>query len=666
MPLPDAARIGELWRASDEALSEERRNYWLNVAFYLGQQWIWWDQNRHYVQLQADRTSETDRARTTINRIRPATDSLLGRMASRNLAFEAQVSGVDDVSIRGGRLAEFICDHERIERDWEVARIETLFNALMGGTAGVAVDWDPNAGDVVAVDPDDGSPLHLGHSQASALSIAEFTIESNSRKTTDARWWVRQSLLTPGQAQERYNLPKEPDSDATGAMSPLGRRLLTLQGGSGKGRLVSVLTYYERPNGKEKGGVVTVVGDNIVDQKDEWPFPFPYLNVQVFRCAPLPLKWTGDTFVTSARPIQVAYNQVRSAILEHARLTSNARLMIPIGGLEDDAEDLTTDVGEIVRYVPGVGEGIKYLDPPAVQRWLSDAASTLAAELDDIMHTHATSRGEISGDRNSGLALAQVSEHDDSPLGVMSRDQAQGWGRVASMVLKLYEQNAIEQRQSTVTTDRGVPVAREWTGGDLHGQTDVTVPLDQVTPRSKVATQAMITALAQAFPTVFATTSLSKLTHLLELPSAFLLSSAADSNVTRAEWENEMMAQGKPIVPREWDDHATHIREHNEFRNTPAYELLDQRYQDIFAMHQQAHQLMSSQEIATQASLEQVSPGLSAVPQAHAPMGSSTNPFDALPPAPVAGGGAMPPAGGGGQPASPQEGTSSAPAPATA
>jgi hypothetical protein len=95
-----------------------------------------------------------------------------------------------------------------------------------------------------------------------------------------------------------------------------------------------------------------------------------------------------------------------------------------------------------------------------VQRWLSDAASTLAAELDDIMHTHATSRGEISGDRNSGLASAQVSEQDDSPLGVMSRDQAQGWGRVASMVLKLYEQNAIEQRQSTVTTDRGVPVAR--------------------------------------------------------------------------------------------------------------------------------------------------------------------------------------------------------------
>jgi hypothetical protein len=190
MPLPDAQKVADLWRESDRALSEERRNYWLNTAFYLGQQWVWWDTQRGIVQLQADRASDTDRARTTINRIRPSIDSLMGRLASRNLGFEAQVSGVDDVTIRGGRLAEFICEHERVERDWEVARVETIFNCLMGGTAGIFAEWDTQAGDIVATDPDNGTPLHLvtyyerpsGNEPGGVLTIIEDKIVAQAEQ----------------------------------------------------------------------------------------------------------------------------------------------------------------------------------------------------------------------------------------------------------------------------------------------------------------------------------------------------------------------------------------------------------------------------------------------------------------------------------------------------
>lgn len=662
MPLPDAQKVADLWRESDRALSEERRNYWLNTAFYLGQQWVWWDTQRGIVQLQADRASDTDRARTTINRIRPSIDSLMGRLASRNLAFEAQVSGVDDVTIRGGRLAEFICEHERVERDWEVARVESVFNCLMGGTAGIFAEWDTQAGDIVATDPDNGTPLHLGHSTVTPVSIAEFTLESDSRKMTDARWAIRQTLMTPGQAKERYNLHKEPETSGTAALSPLQRRLMALQGNTAaSAKLVTALTYYERPSGNEPGGVLTIIEDKIVAQAEQWPYPFPYLPVRIFRCAPLPLKWTGDTFVTTGRPIQVAYNNVRSTILEHARLTANARLLIPHGAM-DDEDDLTTEVGELVRYYADAGKP-EYLSPPILQRWLSQEADRLSAELDDVLHTHGTSRGEMTGDRNSGLALSLVSERDDSPLGVMSRDQAQGWGQVASMVLKLYEANAIERRTSTVTSNRGTPVAQEWSGHDLHGQTSVTVPLDQTSPRSRVATQAMITNLAQAFPQVFQSMDLAHLSRILDLPRADLAATSADSNVTRAEWENEMMAQGKPTVPEEWHDHTTHIKEHNEFRNTPAYELLPEPVKAIFEMHQQAHEMMSHQEIAGQAALEQQGFGLSNMPQAAAPVGSATNPADALPPPmppPASGPVALPP--GAGAPAPTQEG-SSAPVP---
>lgn len=621
---PDAKKVVELWEKADRSLIEDRRHYWLNMAFYLGQQWVQWDRTKNTMQVMPDNTRKL---RATIDRVGPAVDNLLGRLLKRDLAFEGQQAGTDDVAMRGSKLAEFICEACRRDLDWESARTEAMLGVLLGGTAGVCVEWDPTAGETVAVDPADGtSKLQLGQAKVSPLSIAEYSLEPYSRRAGDARYWVKATTLTPEQAQDVYKLDKTPQPDGKAASTPLQSKLLAQrQGVDGASQMCTVFTYYERPTNRSDGWVVVVIGNETVVEPVSWPFPFPHLNLYSFRQRQLGLGWTGATFVSAARSPQAHYNMVRSVGLDHANKTQNARLLVPFGAV-DDADEFSNEVGEVTEYHSEVGGKIEWMSPPEYQRQIAEEANKLASELDDILHTHATSQGELSGDRNSGLALSLVAEKDDSPLGIMARDQANGWGQIGTMVLKLYEANTIEERTTRVRTDANVTVERVWKGADLHGQTTVTVPIDATMPHSRVATQAMLTGLAQSFPQMFAAAAPRQLATLLDVPNFDMLPAVLDPDSNLAQWENEMMSQGSAMVPQPWNNHAKHIAEHNAERNSPAYEAWDENEQSIMNMHITAHEKMAAEEVATQGQLEQAAPGLSQLPQGDQPPGSAVPP----------------------------------------
>jgi hypothetical protein len=647
--MPSPSQVADLWDSCDKALMEERRNYWLNLSFYCGQQWVRWEADTRRVRLLSE---EETKNCTTINKLGPATENLLGRLLKRDLAFETKLTNGDDVARRGGKLTEFILEEDRRERDWEEARLEEVMAVLMGGTSAVSVEWDPDAGPVVTQAPEDSSDLNLGMAKLTGLTIAEFSLEPHVRRQLDATWWIRCLLLPVEQAQDRWNLSKPPPADGTAATSPMQGRLLGSQSGTGSdAELCRVLTMFKRPTRRSQGYSLTVIGNETVAESRTWPFPFPELNLYTFhQLKPESGKWTGRTFVSQVRGPQFHYNMVRSVSLTHSDKVSNARLMVPEGAVDDPDEAFTDEAGDVVTYHPVENGEIKYLDPPAYQRQLAQEAERIESEIADILHTHATSQGEIVGDRNSGLALSLVAEKDDSPLGVMARDQALGWGRIASMVAKLYEANAIEQRTTRVTTPNGVVMKRDWTGADLHGQTAVTVPLEATMPHSRVAHQAMITNIAGTLPNAFANIDPVTLFKLLDLPNADMVPGILDPDRKRAAWENEMMAEGRPCVPEPWHNHAKHIADHNGQRNDPDYESWTEEAQHIMEMHIAGHEKMGAEEVATQANLERGAPGLSQVPQGDNPPGSAVPPPLSLiqggqggaPPAPITPPGATP------------------------
>lgn len=608
---PLAAKIVDMWQDADRYLVKERRDYWMNASYYVSHQWIWWDSSRNTVQELSYANEAEKGSRITVDKYGPRTRSLLARLTRAELMWEVQPGGMDDSSMRRQRLQEQLLIGEQRHNNWEDVREMCLLQTLFGGSAAICVDWDPDKGEDYLLDAISQISVPLGGIRLTPVGINEFTLEPGSLNAADARWWIRCTSLPPEQVQERYNLEETPKADSEAMLSARHRSLLRNRPGGDPPKTTLVYIYYERPTNRGPGCVVHVVNGEVVLQEDEWPFPFKHLNIAVFRQNKIPNSWVGHTLLTPARDVQYAYNRARSTILEHMRKAANARMMVPSGSV-DDADSLTIDPADVLEYNSEIGEP-HWQTAPEVPRWISNEAQFLEAELDDIFHTHQTSRGEAPGDRNSGLALALLAEKDDTPLGPMAKDQSLGWGKIAEMTLSLYRMNAEStgiNRKVMLLTEQGVPHEIQWSAKDIDEKPTVIVPLDATMPRSKLATQSMITQLAQQFPLVFQNVSAKSLTRMLDLPDPKQFLSQMDPDVAKAEWENGLLMQGVPVIPEDFDVHDAHVNIHNTQRKSPAYELADPQVKQMLDMHVMAHmQYLTNETAAMMAQADQAAMG---------------------------------------------------------
>jgi hypothetical protein len=174
----------------------------------------------------------------------------------------------------------------------------------------------------------------------------------------------------------------------------------------------------------------------------------------------------------------------------------------------------------------------------------------------------------------------------------MSGAQAEMWGRVASMVLKIYEAEVDEERTAVVHVPGSPPDTMGWTGKDLAGQTEATVPLDLVLPRSRAA----MAALAEKALQMGMITTIEEFSRVAELPGERDMIDAIRPDVGRARRENHHMALNHPRLPEDWDDHAIHIKEHNVFRMGARYDALGADEKELFALHVQAHEVLAAEE----------------------------------------------------------------------
>lgn len=612
---PLAELVKERWEAGGEVLAAARKDYWINLAFYLRDQWVWWDRKRNIVQSlpQAYSPLGPGRVRLTVNRLGPNILNLLGRLLKSELSFEVTPSDSADNIVSGARTGEKVIESAHMDQGWESIRFDELFASFLGGTSAVCIEWDGTAGTQIEYDQATDQVTGTGDVRLRSLNVNEFCLEPNVRTWRDARWWIMGLALPVTSVKEQYDLPWTPLPDAN-ISGNLKDKLLEGSGRAYGKNLCHVLCYYERPNKGSKGRYVVVVNDTVV-AKEAWPFPFDELNVHPFRQRRIDGKWYGTTLMNDAVPIQVAYNQARSVLAEHMKLAGNARLTATMGSIEE--EDVTDNVGGILFYSPDVGgAGPQYLSPPSLPAWLREEADTLKSELDDICHVHDISRGQ-GFDRASGQALALLSEKDDSPLGSMAFEQREGWSRIGTLALQLYGAKSQESRKSVLRAAPGISETVTWSGKMLQGQYNVSVPLDAVQPKTQAARLAFAKDLWDrkivSDPRMYA--------RMVGLPPDEF-EQLLDSDAAKANRENLRIAMGVVEFPDSFDNHAVHIAEHNRWRKSDAYKYAEMDVRKLADDHITYHERKAEDEFAAQAAKAQVNPELAALPQAGAPAGS--------------------------------------------
>lgn len=616
------------------------RTYWVNRSYLVGQQWIWYNEQRQRI----DQMPKSERVRATINTLWGYSRILISKLVQRDLDWDVAPNEPDDASMRGAQLAEAVLRLTSKQRNWEQLREHAAWQTLLGGTAGISLDWDTTAGQPLAMggeplglDADTGRNVGTGEIVETIMSIAEMCTEPGSRDIEKSRWWIRSLALAPEDVKAMYDLPITPEADAVAYLSPYSSRIATVEKGDMPLPLTLVLSYYERPNPtRPEGCVAVVVNNKIVAGPDPWPFPFTdRLNLVVFRETKQADRWWADTIFTAAVPVQTAYNASWSSIIEHMKLAGNARMMVP-ESLMDDYDSINDSPDSVVPFDNDEGKP-EYLSPPAMPSWWVQQPEMLDAVMQSILGVGDVSKGVAPPNIESGVGLSILGEQDQTPLGLATKDMAEGWSRFATLVLRIYEAKVKESRK--VKMGRGpqnaAPSVSNWTGKAFAGQVEAHVPIEAIVPRSRAAMQALATALWDRHiindPKQYA--------KIADLPTRDDFTAALDPDTDKAQRENHDMAMGIHVLPASFDNHGLHIPAHNDFRKSERYERMDPDDAMIVDNHVKAHEVMAAEGVAQQSMRMNVNPNLAAAPNANGtpPLAHPLPPPAAIPSAPTAG-----------------------------
>ena len=627
--------VVERIEAAFEATAVARRSYIVNRAFLSGRQHVTWDSRLGDV---TDIPAEDDRLRVTANRIWPASRVLMAALSRRPLQFQVMPDKADDASARASRLAEGILRTRVSDRGWERLRLDLLWGAWLGGTAGLAIDWDP-ASDRPLGMTETGRKYGTGDCVETAMTILDFAVEPGAIDAERAKWWARRESLPPKAVQARYSLKDEPSADSRSGRVPTTTDT-TRQ--SPDPKLTTVTTYYERPCADSHGKVCVVVGDEVVE-KGAWPFTFSdRLNLVVARETNVPGQWFGETVVTAAVPLQAAYNSAWSAVVDHTRKAGNARLLIP-QSVVDMIDELTDDAGQSLAYPDGA-EHPTWLSPPQLPSYVIETPKQIAAELDDLLGVHDVSRGDAPGRVDSALGLTILMESDNSPLGSAAAEVARAFGGLASRLLATYSAKVRDTRSQRAYSKPGQPAEQvRWSGKDLLGHTHAEVPVDALLPRSRSANNSLAMQMLQGG--VVDPIGAAK---LMELPGIEDLLSALSPQVAKAERENHKMLAGRQAVPADFDDQS-HTDRHLSFMLSEQYELADAEVQGVINDHYRAHQSILSPDVPdvpgplAMPPVDGLGPPSAQAGEAMPPDMPMPMPDEAMPPAMPMPGEAMPP-----------------------
>lgn len=608
---PTAQAIRKRWDEGEDDTAAACRSYWVNSCFVTGKQWIHWDKVDRTV---VGGTRDAERQRITINRIRPAMNSLTGRLTAKPLRFEDRPTAADDATVAGAKLGENVLNTAHDVQDWESVRAAEIRYAYYGHVSLVYLDWDGAGGEVLEYDEANEKVVGTGEIQLAALPITDFRLAPGVRDGYKSPYWISGIAMPVDEAKRRWKLKKKPEPDALMGRSAIQRQLLA-NSGRGDSDSCLVLTYWQPPSEESGDGwVATVIGEEIVgDGPHDWPFPFKEQNFALFPQFETDV-WTADTVLNDAIAPQYAYNCLWSANVEAAKLAGTPYLAMD--SLTVDLNDDTTDEpGSTLEYPVGSNPPL-WVTAPGPSRGLLNLVGELDRILDDALSSHAVSRGDVNVNRTPASSIAQLAEKDDTPLGRFAHMQAAGWSRLGRLILKTYEDKVTELREVPVMAQGSAVATSRWNGEMLRGQTDVSVPLEVTKPFSRVAARLQATELIQILPP--GTIAPAKLMEMWDIDPEDSLETLYP-DVARAKRENVKLMAGTVCYPAMFDNHGVHMSEHNAFRKSAAYEEAHPQIKMLIDDHVKTHEMFEAEQMNAQLKREQAMQGAAGMAQADEP-----------------------------------------------
>lgn len=614
------ADLKELFAKAKSAREPFTPDWYLNSAFYVGQQWLYWNHGR------LDRPNLAKYRETVVdNRIQPIVLSRAARKVKNRPTFSATPFTGKEEDVDAARITEKV-----MEFDWVYLSLQQkLFQAQLFAEIVCAgfwkIYWDSTVGEKAQVVVDqNGQPVQLGGKLLKADEIGEeglppgmqvkevaqgdvcvdvvspfhFYPDPLATSMSELEWCIEEKVRSPDYVKQRYGVDLEPDTDVSaGPMEARMTPSLMFGGGTGyKG--VRVYEFWARPSSTYPQGKRCVWAQDTLLAEDDAPMdPMPYV---MFSGIKVPNRFWPTSVTSQLRGPQIALNKIKSQIAENAARLGNLSVMksrqanVSYSGVP----------GEEVLYDSTVSDAVpQFLVPPEMPSYVKEQEQRYVDGMTEISGQREVSNATVPTGVTAASAINLLQEADDTRIGPEIQDMEFGLGQAGTKVAKLRASFNSDERLIRIAGEDGNWDIFAFRGAMMGEEPTVECQAGSAMPRSKAAKQAAILEVLQLMFQYNLVPSQRDLRTIFKdyeagaLDKVFSGLTATEQQVQR---ENRLMSLGQAVEINAFDEDQDHIDGHEEHQRTAVYQQYPPPTKALYELHVQAHRERQVQQINAQ------------------------------------------------------------------
>lgn len=600
------------FRAIREARSQQERQWYYNLAFYFGRQYV------QYLRPTATNTTTRlytppapyYRARPVINRIRSTVRTELAQLINNKPNASVIPASAEDRDMYAAMAGEQIWENFYADKRVRSIIRRAMWWTLTCGTGYIKCYWDFQQEDVCFCHE---TPFHILVPDLRQEEIEEqpFVIHAQTRSADYVKMYFKDVPLNRGEAD---------------AMDILNESYLNLIGTQNvtKQQTVLLLEVWVKPGMVPMfpdGAYFTVIGDQIVQSMSGWPFKHNKYPFAKFDHIPSG-KYYATSLIEDLIPLQKEFNRTRGQIIEAKNRMAKPQLVAPRGSV--NASAITSEPGQVIEYTPGFNPP-QPLPLQSLPNYVIQELDRILNDWNDLAGQHEVTHGQVPPGVTAATAISYLQERDESKLTPTFDSLEEGIEKIAQLSLQYVNEFWDVPRIVRITGPDGSFDAQAFKGSDLDNNIDIRIEAGSALPISKAAKQALLMDLMKmgfVDPNeglqLMDMGSLNKLYDQLQVDQRqaqrenLRMANVTVEMLDQYNMQNAQMMQasqmagqdppfgideftGQPLMPplivpvNTWDNHQAHIEYHNRFRKGQTFEMLGQEQRELFEAHVNSH-----------------------------------------------------------------------------
>lgn len=489
-----ASWVNEEYHKCKESRSAIERQWYLNMAFYYGNQYVVAVGNNVGVAPGAVGKLNTPkvppwRTRMVVNRVRPMIRTELSRTTSQKPTATVVPASSNDDDLFAAQAAEQVWEslynRKKVHREFTRA----MWWTHVTGTGYLKCWWDTelvdkDTGEQGDIDIAPVTPFHIY-----VPDLREVELESQVYVINAYTRPVEQVKIAYADVLDGKDLKPS----VVGANEIIDDAYLNLQAGGKKPDSVLCLEMWMKPGAHPdfpNGGMVLVIDKFVVSTISDG-LPYKHGEYPFIKFDHIPTgKFYAESTIVDYIPLQREYNRTRSQIIEAKNRSAKPQLIAPKGSV--DPSKITTEPGIVIEYRPGLAPPQPMPLSPLPAYVLQELDRTVT-DMEDISAQHAISKGGVPSGVTAATAISYLQERDDSVLTHTYDSVEQGMEKLARQCIGHVVQYWDYNRTVKVVGDDGAFDTMVLKGADIKSGTDIRMESGTALPQSKAAKQALIT-----------------------------------------------------------------------------------------------------------------------------------------------------------------------------